>query len=241
MNPGTAALSRGLDVLVALAEPEAARAGLGVAQLTELIGADKSQLSRTLATLDEQGFVARDSETLTYRLGWRLFSLAARSGDAPLIAAARPVLLALVAEFGESAHLSVRLGDQVLTLATESPISVIHAPGRVGGLTPLATTSAGRALVVDLPADELERLGLASHTAAIGHACSDGYAIVREEFEPGLVSVAAPIRGANGTVIGAINVSAPSFRFDDRLEEAAPIVVEAAAAIGLPLGSPHLI
>lgn len=42
MNPGTAALSRGLDVLIALAEPEAARAGLGVAQLTELIGADKA-------------------------------------------------------------------------------------------------------------------------------------------------------------------------------------------------------
>ena len=98
MNPGTAALSRGLDVLVALAEPEAARTGLGVAQLTELIGADKSQLSRTLATLDEQGFVTRDPDTLAYRLGWRLFSLAARSGDAPLIAAARPVLLALVAE-----------------------------------------------------------------------------------------------------------------------------------------------
>ena len=101
MNPGTAALSRGLDVLVALAEPEAARDGLGVARLTELIGADKSQLSRTLATLDEQGFVTRDPDTLTYRLGWRLFSLAARSGDAPLIAATRPVLLVLVAEFGD--------------------------------------------------------------------------------------------------------------------------------------------
>ena len=241
MNPGTAALSRGLDVLVALAEPEAARAGLGVAQLTELIGADKSQLSRTLATLDEQGFVTRDPDTLAYRLGWRLFSLAARSGDAPLITAARPVLLALVAEFGESAHLSVRLGDQVLTLATESPISAIHAPGRVGGLTPLATTSAGRALVVDLPADELDQLGLTSHAAAIERARSDGYAIVREEFEPGLVSVAAPIRGANDMVIGVINVSAPSFRFEDRLDEAAPIVVEATAAIGMTLGSPHLV
>lgn len=241
MNPGTAALSRGLDVLVALAEPGAARDGLGVARLTELIGADKSQLSRTLATLDEQGFVTRDSDTLTYRLGWRLYSLAARAGDAPLIAAARPVLLALVAEFAESAHLSVRLGDQVLTLATESPTSAIHAPGRVGGLTPLGTTSAGRALVVDLATDELERLGLTSHAAAIALARADGYAIVREEFEPGLVSVAAPIRGANDMVIGAINVSAPSFRFEEHLDEAAPIVVEATAAIGMTLGSPHLV
>ena len=64
---------------------------------------------------------------------------------------------------------------------------------------------------------------------------------MREEFEPGLVSVAAPIRGANDRVIGAINVSAPSFRFEDRLDEAAPIVVEASAAIGMTLGSPHLV
>ena len=118
MNPGNAALGRGLDVLSALAGPLAARDGMGVSQLADLLGSDKSQVSRTLAVLDERGFVTREPDTLAYRLGWQVFSLAALAGDAPLISAARPVLLALVAELGESAHLSVRQHDQVLTLAT---------------------------------------------------------------------------------------------------------------------------
>ncbi len=231
MNPGTAALGRGLDVLLALAEPAATPNGLGVSQLAAVVGADKSQLSRTLATLDNYGFVTRDRDTLAYRLGWRIFGLAAQAGDAPLIAAARPILLELVAEFGESAHLSVRQGDQVLTLATESPTSAIHAPGSVGGLTPMATTSAGRVLAMELPADQLAMTGAARHAVAITAAGSAGYAIVREEFEPGLVSVAAPIRDAAGRIVAAINLSAPSFRFDEQLESAAPTLVAAAAAI----------
>ena len=239
MNPGTAALARGLDILAALAEP-AARDGLGVSRLAELVGADKSQASRTLQVLDERGFVARDPDTLAYRLGWRIHGLAALVGDAPLLAAGRPALRDLVDELGESAHLSVRQGDDVLTLASESPASAIHAPGRVGGLTPMATTSAGRVLATGLSDDELRMAGLAAVADAIARARDDGFAIVREEFEPGLVSVAAPVRDAAGRVIAAVNVSAPSFRFDDRLEDAAPVVAAAAAAIGAELGAPHL-
>ena len=87
MNPGTAGLARGLDVLAALGEPEAARDGLGVVRLAALVGGDKSQLSRTLATLAEQGFVERDPETLAYRLGWRVFALAARAAESRLLVA----------------------------------------------------------------------------------------------------------------------------------------------------------
>ena len=237
MNPGTAALGRGLDALTALAEPGAARDGLGVTRLAQAIGCEKSQMSRTLQALEERGFVTRDPDTLAYRLGWRVHALAALAGDAPLLAAARPVLAHLVDELGESAHLSVRQGDQVLTLLSESPPAAIHAPGRVGGLTPMATTSAGRVLAVALSDDELAAAGLAAANAAIAQARADGYAIVREEFEPGLVSVAAPVRDAAGRVAAAVNVSAPSFRFGDRLEAAAPAVVAAAAAVGAALGA----
>ena len=113
----------------------------------------------------------------------------------------------------------------------EAPEATLHAPGRVGGLTPLASTSAGRALVLDLPDDELRALGLAAHAAAIAEARSRGYALVREEFEPGLVAAAAPVRDVAGRVVAALNVSAPRFRFDDRLEAAAGRVVAAADAL----------
>jgi IclR family KDG regulon transcriptional repressor len=231
VNPGTAGLARGLEVLVALATPEAGRDGLGVVRLSELVGADKSQVSRTLATLAEQGFVERDGETLAYRLGWRSFALAMSVAEDRLLAAAPAALRRLVLELGESAHLSVRQGAQVLTLLSESPTSTLHAPGRVGGLAPLATTSAGRVLAIDLDDDELAGLGLADAADAIARARRDGFAIVREEFEPGLVAAAVPIRDAAGRVVAALNVSAPRFRFDDRLDAAARRLVEVAAEL----------
>jgi DNA-binding IclR family transcriptional regulator len=230
VNPATASLERGLDVLVALGAPEHAN-GLGVVALTELVDGDKSQLSRTLATLESRGLVVRDAETRVYRLGYRLFALAARVTESRLLAAAPPILRSLVRELGESAHLSVRQGDQVLTLLSESPEATLHAPGRVGALTPLANTSAGRALVLDLTDEELEAIGLGDQTTAIADARALGFALVREEFEPGLVAAAAPVRDGGARIVAALNVSAPKFRFDDRLEAAARKVVAAADAL----------
>ena len=230
MNPATASLGRGLDVLVALAEPEHAD-GLGVVALTGIVGGDKSQLSRALATLESRGLVARDPETRAYRLGWRLYTLASCVAESRLVAEAPPILRRLVRRLGESAHLSVRQGDQVLTLVSESPEATLHAPGRVGGLTPLASTSAGRALVLELGEDELVALGLAAQLDTIARARELGYTIVREEFEPGLVAAAAPVRDPAGHIVAAINVSAPRFRFDARLEDAARRVVEAAGEL----------
>jgi IclR family KDG regulon transcriptional repressor len=240
MNPGTSGLARGIAVLQALAGQEAAsRGGLGVVRLAEVVGSDKSQTSRTLATLAEHGLVERDPETLSYRIGWQVFALAARAGEPRLLSVAPRLLRELVHALGESAHLSVREGASVLTLLSESPPSAICAPGAVGGLTPLATTSAGRALAFDLRDDELETLGLGSDAERIAEARSFGCAIVREEFEPGLVAAAAPVRDGSGRIVAAVNVSAPAFRFAHRLDEAAAAVMAAAAELSADLGAPR--
>jgi DNA-binding IclR family transcriptional regulator len=238
VNPGTTALVRGLEVLDRLGDPDVGPAGLGVVRLAELVNGDKSQLSRTLQALHERGYVERDPETLAYRLGWRVFGLAASAADARLLDEARPVLRELVLAFGESVHLSVRQGGMVLTILSESPPSTLHAPGRVGGLTPLGTTSAGRVLVADLATEELDALGLSKAKRAIALVAAQGFAIVREEFEPGLVAAAAPIRGVSGGIVAALNVSAPRFRFDDRLDEAAKRLVVAADGLSVAIGGP---
>jgi len=224
-------------VLELLAD-EPTGSGLGVVRLAELRGDDKSQLSRTLTTLAEHGYVERDPESLAYRLGWRVFALAARAGDARLLAVAAPVLRTLVRELEESVHLSVRQGAHVLTLLAEAPARAIHAPGRVGGLTPVATTSAGRVLVSELESKELASLGLASLERVLAEVRHCGYAIVRNEFEPGLVAAAAPVRGPSGTIVAAVNVSGPEFRLDERLEEAALRLVVAAGELSVAIGGP---
>ena len=62
---------------------------------------------------------------------------------------------------------------------------------------------------------------------------------MREEFEPGLVAAAAPVRDSGGRVVAAVNVSAPAFRFAERLDEAAAAVVAAAAELSAELGAPR--
>jgi IclR family KDG regulon transcriptional repressor len=58
---------------------------------------------------------------------------------------------------------------------------------------------------------------------------------VREEFEPGVVAAAVPIRDATGRVIAALNVSAPRFRFEARLEDAAQRLAEVAGELSAEL------
>jgi len=124
-------------VLSALHGEEAlAAGGLGVLRIAELVGSDKSQVSRTLKILAEYGLVDRDPHTRAYRLGWQLFALASRAGDTHLLAAAGPVVKELGRTLGERSHLSVLQGTEVLTLLSESPEHAVQAAGWVGRLVP---------------------------------------------------------------------------------------------------------
>lgn len=237
-------LKRGVEILLALDTDEAiAQDGLGVVRIAQIVGQEKSQVSRALAALAESGLIDRDPDTRAYRLGWRLFALAARSGLPRLTAHAPAALAQLVAEFGETAHLSVLRGDHVLTVLSEGPSSTIRASGWSGRTVPVGCTSSGRALLLDHDLPELEallgdepfpRLGpKAPRDAKVLHrrirrARKQGYALVDEEFEPGLVAAAAPIRDFSGRIIAAVNMSGPKFRLGPRLTAAGEAVKSAA-------------
>jgi IclR family KDG regulon transcriptional repressor len=244
-------LRRGLRVLEALAGAEQAEnGGLGVVAIARLIGKDKSQASRTLRTLAEEGLVERDPATLGYRLGPRIFAYAAVVARGRLLRTAPPLLGRLVALLGERAHLSVLDGSSVLTLLSESPAHAIQAVGWVGRLVPAWNTASGRALLLEAGSGEL-RARLADVSFAdgrpgaprdvdelarrIAEARRRGYAAVDEEFEPGLVGVAAPVRGFGGSIVAALNVSAPKFRFGERLDEAGAALARAAAELSAEL------
>lgn len=239
-------LKRGLAVLIALEGGE-----LGVTRIAELVGREKSQVSRTLKVLAEQGLVERDPATLAYRLGWRVFALAAVAGEQRLVAAAPARLRELVRAFGEGAHLSVLHGSGVLTVVSESPPHAVQAVGWVGRIVPAGCTSAGYALLVDhdrsdlrtfLPDAAFRRENKRAPQTAdelwerLGAARTRGYAVADEEFEPGLTAVAAPVRDFRGAIVAAVNVSAPHFRFAARVEEAGTQVRAVADELSRALG-----
>lgn len=236
MVANNATIGRALDVLLVLGDDEAAATGgLGVLRVAELLGREKSQVSRTLKALAAHGFVDRDPDTREYRLGWRLYTLAARTGQSRLLALAPPLLRRLVDELGETAHLSVLDGDQVLTLLSERSPRLLQARDWTGRRVPADCTSSGRALLLD---EDRASLGddLYRHVA---EARERGYVIVDGEFEPGLVGAAAPVRDFRGRIVAALNVSGPTFRLGDALEAAAVEVKRAADELSTRLGESH--
>jgi len=201
-------------------------------RISELLDREKSQVSRTLKALAGRGFVDRDPETLEYRLGWRVYTMAARTGRSRLLALAPPVLRKLVDELGETAHLSVLDGDEVLTLLSERSPRLVQASDWSGRRTPADRTSSGRALLFGHdPASLPEELG-----RRVRAARRRGYATVDEEFEPGLVGAAAPVRDFSGRIVAALNVSGPKFRLGDRLDAAGREVELAAEEMSRALG-----
>jgi DNA-binding IclR family transcriptional regulator len=152
---------------------------------------------------------------------------------------------------GERVHLSVRQGTETLTVLSESPGRIVETVGWAGRVTPAYCTSAGRALLLDW--DEEDVVAAFSAVTFVAHgprtvaspaalatavraAREQGYVVVDEEFEPDLIGVAVPVRGSHHAVIASLNVSAPRFRFVDRVPEAAEKLLAVAAELSRELG-----
>lgn len=246
-------LQRGLEILSVLGSQETVeRGGLGVVRIAHLVGREKTQVSRSLKTLAAAGYAERDPETLAYSLGWRIFALSAAGRNSRLLRAAEPVLGELVSRTGETAHLSVLDDREVVTVLSELPSASVRASGWQGRRVPAECTSSGRALLFDHSSAALERRfsghemsrggpnaarSLAELHQRIVRDRARGIAVSDEEFEVGLVAVAAPVRDARGHIVAAVNVSAPKFRLDRQLEATARHVLAAAATLSSTLGN----
>lgn len=152
----SAGLSRDLEVLEVLAAPEALREhGLGVNRVSELTTRDKGQISRTLATLADAGFVQRERSTGKYRLGYQLYALASRTAEARLVEESGRFLRKAVSLTHETTHLCVLRGGNVLTLKSEMSNHAFRGVGWEGVSVAASRTSSGRALLSDWSQDEV--------------------------------------------------------------------------------------
>jgi DNA-binding IclR family transcriptional regulator len=247
-------IRRGVEVLLSLANDESlSSSGLGVTRIAELLGREKSQVSRALKALSEYGLVQRNQDS-SYRLGWRLYAIAQLAGERRLLETATPMMRRLAHLLGERVHLSVLQGTETLTVLSESPGRSVETVGWAGRVTPIYCTSAGRALLLDWEADEIAAAFSAVEFAtrrpravasavqlsqAVRAARSDGYIVVDGEFEPDLIGVAVPVRDSRRSIIAALNVSAPRYRFVDRVTEAAQELLKVSAKLSSALGDPQ--
>lgn len=247
-------LRRGVAVLGALGGDEAvASGGLGVVRVSQLIGCDKSQASRTLKTLAELGLIERAPGSRCYRLGWHLYGLAAQAGDQRLVQWAPQFVRRLATELDESSYVAVLHRSDVFALHAESCHRALESLARVGHRVPAACTASGRILLCEREEDEIERAfadgEVHGHGPNAPHSVHDlimrarvararGYAVADEELEAGHYSVAAPVRDVSGRIVAALGLSGPKRRIIARAPQAVRTTVRLARELSTALGAP---
>ena len=226
---GVRSVDRAIGILDLLAQG-GWRTGAEVARELKV---HRSTALRLLGTLERHALVERDRRTARYRLGRRLAQLASVvTGEFDLRDVARPVCERLAAAAGETATLDVLVGDVIVPIEQATASTSVVSVSWLGRRTPAHSTASGKAILAFGPVAVRERLlaepmeRLTPHTiidrgeleAQLDEARRVGIARTHEELEVGLDAIAAPVFGADGEVVAALDVSGPSHRLRAAVE-----------------------
>ena len=220
---------------------------LGVSQIAARSGLSVPTVHRIVRTLVDLGYLRQEPSRL-YALGPRLLLLA-DSSSATMRSTAQPHLSHLVDELGETANLAVLDGSQVAYVAQVPSRHAMRMFTEVGKRVMPHCTAVGKALLLDLPADEvrvlLQRNGMPRRTdrtitdpdafvEQLSAAARAGFTVDDGEQEVGVRCVAVPVPDA--PVRLALSISGPAPRMSpDLVQRAVPVLTQAAAAFSADL------
>lgn len=243
-------LARGLAVLSAF---RSAGGGLTVSAAAAATGLPRATARRALLTLRHLGYA--DSQGPTYHLLPRVLDLGyARLSSLTLTDISRPHLAELATLLDESASVAVLDGHDIHYLARAATSRILRMDITPGTRLPACPTSMGRVLLAALPPAELaariartDRRSLTEHTltsprgliAAVDAAARHGYALVDQELQEGLRSLAVPLHDRDGRVVAALNVAVHAGRStpQETLERVLPALRDTASRIEAELAT----
>jgi IclR family transcriptional regulator, pca regulon regulatory protein len=225
---------------------------LTLSEVARLTGLTRATARRLLLTFERLGYMRNDGRLfeltpLVLDLGYAYIS------SCKLPDLVQPDMEALSERCNESVSASVLDGDEIVYIARVPTKRIMTIALSLGSRLPAASTSMGRVLLADLPEDELrarlQAMTLTKRTertevdpdrlvAVIGKVRSQGWAMVDQELEDGVRSVAAPLRDRSGRAIAAINVSTHAGRvsLDELRGPILHALLEAVSAINVRLG-----
>lgn len=207
----------------------------------------RGTLHRQLSNLVEEGLLSANRDH-SYSLGLRLLKFAAKAwAGNQFRTIAEPHLRALHDRTGETVHLGVLRGTEVIYLDKVESRQAVRMYSQIGNASPVFCTGVGKAALAALPDDRLARVigdirfrRFTEHTlttadrllAEIEDIRRDGNAYDREEHEIGIRCVAAPVYSADRALVAGVSVTGPAYRVSmDALQSWAELVKQAAAAI----------
>ncbi len=241
-------LARGLAVVKAFSDQ---RRAMTIAQISHKTGIPRAAVRRCLFTLKQLGYA--DSEANNFYLKPKILSLGySYLSSTPLTIAAQPCLNQLSRTLNESCSLAVLEDDEILYISRSQTSRVLSIALNAGSRLPAYCTSLGRVLLAGLSAAELDayfaRVKLVAYTdrtevseerlrGIIAEVRQQGYAVVEEELEIGLRSIAVPVRGAAGATMAALNIGTHATRVARTQVEQAflPALLNAASELAVLL------
>ena len=224
-----------------------------LSEVAERSGLSRAGARRILLTLESLGYVRSDG---------RLFSLSPRILDLgfaylssmPIWNLAEPVMQALVSEVRESCSAAVLDGTDIVYVLRVPTHKIMSLSLGVGSRLPAYCTSMGRMLLSALPQAELMQCLAASDRTArtkytvtgikdlasrIAQVRKQGWSLVNQELEEGLVSMAAPITNRAGQMVAALNISGQANRTSAKVMQQTmlPPLLAAAQAVSRMLSA----
>lgn len=241
-------LARGLAVIRAFSD---SRRALTIAQISQKTGIPRAAVRRCLYTLKQLGYAGAEVNNFSLRpkiltLGYSYLS------STPLTVSAQPYLNNISRTLGESCSLAVLDDNEVLYISRSAASRVMSVALNTGSRLPAYCTSLGRVMLAHLPEDRLksyfDQVKLRAMTEKtvvsqrrlreiLAGVREAGYAIIDEELEVGLRSIAVPVRGATGSVLAALNIGVQAARVSRRQmeKEFLPVLLRGAEELSILL------
>ena len=238
------ALEKGLELLAHVAAGEDT-----LPKLTRASGWPKSTVHRLAAVLVDRGILRYQEHR--YLLGYKLLEFSEKAKrQLSYLQVAKPHLEAVSQQTRETVHLGELADGHIIYLEKIEGHRGLQMRSHVGLRTPAQVTALGKALIANLPRDEWEEhlldLPMRTESSITGRdelireleaVRRQGYALDREENEPGTRCVAAPIWDSSGKVIAAVSISGASIYIDEKRQmELVPVALDCARKISRDLG-----
>ncbi len=246
-------LNRGLAVLDCFTQRES----WSLAELAQHLQQSKATLFRVLHTLEEFGYLDKDSATARYTLGLRCYALgSAAMRQEQLRWQALPPLQDLARETGETVYVGILYDGDAVCVQIVDGTQVVRMHSFVGKRSPAHASALGKVLLAQLPEADLAEF-IAQHPlkrftpttiatpkalrSELARIRADGHALDREEMELGLRCIGVPITDHTGRITATLALSAPASRMDAaRTEALLPRLKAAAQRISRMLGAPGI-
>lgn len=247
---GIQSLERAFAILEEVARN---REGINVADLSKAVGLHNSTTFHLVKTMAQLGYISQVRESKRYRIGSRLFTLAAGAlEENSFLAVATPVLETLTGETGEAAHFAIRSGSSIVVIARTAGSGMLQMVDRDGGQRPAHATALGKVLLAPLNDAQIRQfLGPEPLRRYTPKTIVDRGVLLREidevrkkniafddgEFGEEIRCAAVPVHDFSGRVAGAVGISGAVWRLSlQSLQSKAQQVREAAKTISAQLG-----